>query len=1001
MRKYISSLFTSLLLVASLFAYQPAMADDSQLSADLDVPSFLIMDWYTSPDKEPFSKGLFSGWSLVPFWNPYYTLNPSNVGHRIPNVSFGVGLQKEFNKSNALRLSATYQRGDYFGADTTLFHRTNRLVFSADYLWNLSNHWFGYDPARSWEWLLMAGGSWGFVDNRSGAHRNFWMGQLGFQVRKTLSPSLSAFVEPYYYVADTEYDMYHNGVDIDDGVGVKAGLIFRLSKPWRQTPWFGDYSHPSWAENWFAQTNLGLNFHNISGLKNVGVTLSNYNFNVNVGRWVAPSWGFQVGFVDRQLLGLINQDSDKKVGDYRQSFLRFEGLLNFPAFWDKVSIGRLGVNVSGGLEVGSNRYKEGETYGRIPEVSEFNLFYGVSGALQLKYFLGNSTALVAEDRYSWFAVDKGVHTPSIGVEFYRSKYARYTPWHKIHNGSKPSFEIPFIQDRNWFFESSIGFIKGASNNPNWHRVASQFELGVGFRLDSLQSIRIKDRLSYHVEEESVFYSYFDNQLGIDYIFDITNLWLGTNPSRRWSLRPFAGAVYSSSNLTNINEYRKEPVKTIHSFGGEFGVQNAFRLNSNVELYFEPRYLALLSDYSRWSLSFGATYAIDRFLQLPKVRDNADPSHLYVQGTGGLQLASGFGFYGVGEGHGNFDLTLGHTFARTMAIQGSLFSQNYTHDLERTDFASGLRVELVGDLLRMVWPESHEYGWAWTGQAGYSFGRAYRQATPFYGPTVATQVRRRLGNTPTWFLLQGRLETFFPEHPKALWSLQAGLHYEFPDAELLIARQKSITGDGSTPSASEDWRFKEVDVNVAGALALYDASTIGYSASVGVDIQRTHGIRAGFTHTATRNRTEAGEHVQLDQLSLDYLYNVVAPLYGRYDAPRLAVKPFLGLNMSFHNYEQGSPVSPELSQLLGQHHIAGTEVYELPDGTTFHGVSSDFTNSETYFGFEGGLHIDYRLFSHLSLFCEQRALYLPFDAYLSPSAHRYWHHTSLAGIQIHF
>lgn len=1000
MRKYISSLFTSLLLVAGLFAYQPAMADDSQLSADLDVPSFLIIDWYTSPDKEPFSKGLFSGWSLVPFWNPYYTLNPSNVGHRIPNVSFGVGLQKEFNKSNALRLSATYQRGDYFGADTTLFHRTNRLVFSADYLWNLSNHWFGYDPARSWEWLLMAGGSWGFVDNRSGAHRNFWMGQLGFQVRKTLSPSLSAFVEPYYYVADTEYDMYHNGVNLDDGVGVKAGLVLRISKPWRQTPWFGDYSHPSWAENWFVQTLLGLNFPSISGYSRVD-SRSNFTFNVNGGRWVAPSWGFQLGFVDRQLLisnGLRN------LGDYRQSFFRLEGLLNIPAFWDKVSIGRVGVNVSAGFEGGVNRYRHGEGphYWMITNVAnDYNLYYGVTGALQLKYFLNKNTALVAEDRYSWFAVDKGVHSPSIGVEFYRSKYSRYTPWGKFDHPSKTSSEVPFLHDGNWVFNSSLGFIKCAGLNPNYYTVAPQLEIGVGRRFSPLHALRLTERLAFHDDENDTKYSFLHSQLGLDYMLDLTNLWLGTDPTRRWSFRPFAGAVYSAYYITNAQEFRGEPIKTQHRFGGEFGVQNAFRLNSNVELYFEPRYLGLLHDFNHWSLTAGVNYAIDRFLQLPKLRDNADPFHLYVQGTGGLQLASGFGFYGVGEGHGNFDLTLGHTFARTMAIQGSLFSQNYTHDLERTDFASGLRVELVGDLLRMVWPESHEYGWSWTGQAGYSIGRAYRQATPFYGPTIATQVRRRLGNTPTWFLLQGRLETFFPDHPKALWSLQAGLHYEFPDADLLIARQKSITGDGSTPSASEDWRFKEVDVNVAGALALYDASTIGYSASVGVDIQRTHGIRAGFTHTATRNRTEAGEHIQLDQLSLDYLYNVVAPLYGRYDAPRLAVKPFLGLNMSFHNYEQGSPVSPELSQLLGQHHIAGTEVYELPDGTTFHGVSSDFTNSETYFGFEGGLHIDYRLFSHLSLFCEQRALYLPFDAYLSPSAHRYWHHTSLAGLQIHF
>ena len=89
----LSQAFACALLILSLCALgQPLSAavpdvedeDRTDMSAsnsfELDVPSVLIRNWYTSPDKKPFFSDrnrLLQGWSVVGFWSPQYPFTPS------------------------------------------------------------------------------------------------------------------------------------------------------------------------------------------------------------------------------------------------------------------------------------------------------------------------------------------------------------------------------------------------------------------------------------------------------------------------------------------------------------------------------------------------------------------------------------------------------------------------------------------------------------------------------------------------------------------------------------------------------------------------------------------------------------------------------------------------------------------------------------------------------------------------------------------------------------
>ena len=752
----------------TLHAQDTASASDTLHYGNFDVSQYLIHRWYTSPDKAPFftndKSRWLQGWSIEGSWNPLLQLHPSFTDGRLPYLSATAAITRDLGKSDALRLSYGFTRSDNPFPGNGIKTSNDRHHLSLDYLWNLSNHWFGYDPSRSYEWLFVIGGQVGRVYNRGNAPKNYIGGQVGLQVRKTLSPHISLFAEPYYYATTTDFDYARNCVNLDDGIGIKVGFISRLTAPLRINRWMPDNSGHSAIDNWYVQMLLGLNNPFGKNWHFYDLVASDYNVNLNIGRWVSPAWGFQTGFVDRQLLN-DDKGSHKTFHTRRQTYLRAEGVLNIPAVFDAVSWGRFDPVVSAGVEIGLDREYSGKSY--VTMSRKDHIFPGITSALQLKYYVNANTALIGEERVDFYRPRYGAFTTSLGIEFYRSYYNRYN----VRNRQSHT-DIPYLTDNNWFIEGGVGFSKSSNQRYNDWIVAPEASIALGYRFDELSSVRVKDYLQHVSGEQQNTDVQTDNQLALDYLLDVTNFWLGADAQRRFTLRAFAGAVYSAKGLSPMKR-----VKTQHSFAIEYGLQPSIRISPNAEIFAEPRYLYRLGDFNRWNFSAGLAYTFEKRGEYVASTDETQ-HHYYIQALVGSQIASRFTFHPQGF-HPMGDVVFGYNLGRVMAVQGGLFWQEFgTYKTLDDNQSLGARVEAVADVMRMLWTDSHAQGWAWTLQAGYDFGANYTDKRSQFGPTVATQMRRRFGKSPYWFALQGRLQSFSYGNTMAVWSLQGGLHYEF-------------------------------------------------------------------------------------------------------------------------------------------------------------------------------------------------------------------------------
>ena len=969
---------------------------NSSGNVTLDVPSVLIRRWYTSPDKKPFFNNsrnrLLQGWSVVGYWAPQLSLSPSKYSS-FEALGGGAGVIKDFNKSYALRLSGSYLKSKIPSSDADV----ERYMGSVDLLWNFSNNWFGFDPARSLETLLVAGGSFGAVKSEGKSSELIWQGQLGVQFRKTLSPHVSAFVEPYYYVSDPDYDYFYNGADFDDGVGLKTGILVRLTEPLRETPWFADWSHSSWYENWYVQNLLGLNIAKEKGLTDDN-DFSKYNLNLNIGHWVAPSWGFQVGAIDRQL-------TFKGNNNRRQTFGRFEGVLNVATLWDQVSVKRIGLTVSGGAELGYERKYSSKNTRSWERTDGF--YSAVTGAAQLKYFINSNTALVAEGRYSSAGDGANVITPSMGLEYYRNHQSSYSFWRKkaqaVHDEKVQQGlgGILFLNNWNVFLEAALS-VDRASNVSRYQvqDFAPGAELALGMRINDLHSVRLKEHAIYHKAELDG-YPQFHSETSLDYMFDLTNIWMGLDQYRRFTMRPFAGVVYSVSKFSSSPSSKEDP---LHSFGFDFGFQNSFRLNANTELFIEPRYLYLLDDFNQWNLSAGLGYTIERRQQIRHLIKKGVPDvppHFYFQTLGGVQSGTSrpnelFALSNILSGL--FNLSFGRSFARNLAIQTTLFQQNATQNLkEQVHRLYGIRGEFVADVLGMLWTHSHEEGWVWTLQGGGELAYNTFIDYPYFGITGATQLRRHLGKSPFWATVEGRLQVHFPRAP--IWSGAAGIHYELPSIKLWNKGANgtygtiNMYGSGSEHPVDFFRNLKNGNIQIAGTW--FDAEKMGVGLAVGYDFDDINGIRIGYDFAKSSQTTKQKEAINYNALSADYILDLtnlllkarskvseesdptVAAASSKFIS-RLSVRPFVGINIGMHSFDFNKRYYDKEAKAWKSTRMTDVNL-----------------------GLQTGLNVGYLITPHIVLFLEKRMLLLSNDPYLSPKDKHNFHALSYAGLKYSF
>ena len=556
--------------------------DDGQIMSMVPfrVTDYMMTGNYRYPDKVPFVLDhWWKGLSVSTYWYPKI-INFQYDYEGIETSGFGLALTKDFNKSNALRLGFAYNH--------------DRMELMADYQWNLSNYWRGYDPQRRFEWLATVG-LLGGMAKYEGDYRRFYGGQVGLQLRHTLSPWVSIYVEPQYKAVSPLYDGYWElGNIVDDGLAVQVGLITRLTGPLREGGYgtavangakaFGrgmvnagrwmsgvggkvflghgmkvnsNNSLHRWYVELLGGTQLRDGEHEVGKLK-----LYEADFEMNLGMRLNSLLALQVGAFGERLDLTQRSDHPEQVYGYRAE-LTFDPLR---FVWHKAEEKGWAWTVGGGLEGGRV-----EMWNHVPDLN-FERYIKPTVHTQLRRRLLGQTWLVLQGRWQMIDVDDdhlqmmafaGVHQNLVAR---KSKHRRTPIWWK-------------------------GFWLAGSWGA-WDMRNSLVRTSLGYDFNDVHSVRLDYSYSHVDSHNSVFFKKtYLNLFSLDYMMNVRNAFLGYDPQRRLNVYLFAGY-----NMAVHKELGDESFWHAHSYVGmEGGAQLEVKILPWLSAFAEEKTTFLSSD----------------------------------------------------------------------------------------------------------------------------------------------------------------------------------------------------------------------------------------------------------------------------------------------------------------------------------------------------------------------------------------------------------------------
>jgi hypothetical protein len=549
------------------------------VNTPLRVTDYMMSGNYRYPDKKPFELNhWWKGLSVSTYWYPKL-LNFQKDYDGFELGSAGIALTKDLNKSNAFRLGFAYTH--------------ERLEGMLDYQWNLTNYWKGYDPSRKFEWLATVGILGGLI-NYEGNYRKFYGGQVGLQLRHTLSPVLSLYIEPQYKAASSLYDNHWEyGNLVDDGLAVQVGLIARLSSPWKEGGYgpaitrgssaFGNgmaktgewitsavgrmfmghgmkvnrnYSLHRWYVELLGGTQLRLGRESLSKLRPY-----QYDMEMTLGVKLNNFFSFQVGAYEERLDLTQKSEYPENAYGYRAELtvnpLRF--------LWHKSEDKGWAWTVGGGLEVG--RVDTWDHTGK----SEIYRYIKPTVHTQLRRKLFGQTWLVLQGRFQTMNVDND-----------NRQVTAYAGLHHNLSARKSSH----LKHSNWWKGLWI-----AGSYGLWSTRDNLLNFALGYDFNDIHTLRVDYSYSHiHSHNPYVVRTYL-NLLAMDYMVNIRNLYVGYDPNRRLNVYMFAGY-----NLASHKDNGGESIWHSHSYIGiEGGAQLELMLNKHWSVFVEEKSVCIPGD----------------------------------------------------------------------------------------------------------------------------------------------------------------------------------------------------------------------------------------------------------------------------------------------------------------------------------------------------------------------------------------------------------------------
>lgn len=537
------------------------------VNTPFQVSEYMMSGIYRYPDKQKFGADKWwKGLSISTYWYPKL-LNFQTKYDGFELNSAGIALTKDFNKSCALRLGFGYNH--------------NRMEFMMDYQWNLSNFWYGYNPARKFEWLATVGLTGGIVEIAE-AHRRFYGGQVGLQLRHTLSPRLSLYIEPQYKAVSPLYDhTWKRGNIVDDGLALQVGLITRLSSPQREGGYgeavvkaasaigrvskklFFDHgmkmNRYNTLHRWYVEllggTQLRCGERNLSNL-----SLYQFEMEMTIGAKLNNFFALQVGAYEERLDLTQKSEYPETVYGYRAELTVNPMRLLWRQSEDKGLVWTIG----GGYEAGRVELWD-HTHTTFLQKYIKPTFH-----TQLRYRLFGQTWLALQGRMQKISVDDDDLQMTAYLGMHYELKAR-----KSGHRRNPAWWNGFWISGAW----------GA-----WDMKNGLVNAGIGYDFNDVHSLRLDYVYSHQDSHNSYLDKIYLNLFSVDYMMNIRNALVGYDAKRRFDVYMFAGY-----NLAVHNQYCESFWHAYSYIGMEGGARLSFNLSRHLSLFAEEKTLFILGD----------------------------------------------------------------------------------------------------------------------------------------------------------------------------------------------------------------------------------------------------------------------------------------------------------------------------------------------------------------------------------------------------------------------
>lgn len=534
-------------------------------------------------------------------------------------VSLFIG--KELDRKNSLRLTA----GGGWGYQRDVNLWLTRIQTRLDYLYNLSTHFNGYNPARRLEVSLLAGVGANISWMLNTATEFAPEGHVGLQFKCFTGPLGTMSIEPYVGLSSDKIDVSGprnwRGYDIFYGMNVNYAfyLVDNLSKEARLSLLRSRLANdrlvnPStiekWRTPWFVEASNGIAWSSASDMA-LGSTFGQ-QVAASVGRWLSPVMGFRLSAISRTTkwkemtvpTGLYNEPFTMAYSSHYLSG-RAEALLNPLGFlksfqWDAPC----GFYLAFGGEIGQLTKYNNARRTRVKSES-----YGVG--VHLWHRLSKDLQVFIEPRYS-----HNVYTTSNDGGRTRSMHGDNN-W-MVDAGLTMLISSERFKDmnkmdetQNFIYRDIRGFrIAAGGGMPLLQRYGGYYTGGgmnyngtvaLEYAFNHLHAVRLHaDWLSLggRVFYYDALWNARSNMLftALNYEVNLTNLCSGRYHDRRFELEAYAGPAmgfrtgdrYSlASSATQVTRFNPAhyPKKTMAGF--DIGMKLTSQIGKGFALFLSP------------------------------------------------------------------------------------------------------------------------------------------------------------------------------------------------------------------------------------------------------------------------------------------------------------------------------------------------------------------------------------------------------------------------------